>query len=358
MSKELEIVKKISMHKDYGKRNPLDIGLELGYSQSEIFEALSIQGAAKEEEQIIYFLLGRYKVAAVNLLNRKVSLVKKLDKDCEAMVKDGILVWANKSELGMGSVSGTDSDVTKINWENLNTGESGVFSIPKQGHLFFHSVFIVKDGVLIFHYPNLYKCEFTGNIIKKVIEFGFDANVVVQDGDMLYMANMFRVWRMNRDLEDLYTICEYSASDNKTISALEKDGDEVYYHIFDESGLWNNYYYKYSITGSRVSEDPFFSGSYTNKIGFVANPIEIVTTKNYKVHRNAIYTRNSSQPVWGAKDGLTFLESIVSLYEQDILLCRSGQPGKPVSQLRVTLFDLSKRKTPVFLPLDEISERV
>ena len=42
--RENEIMQRIRGHKDFGKRNPLAIGAELGYSKEEIFAALSIQG--------------------------------------------------------------------------------------------------------------------------------------------------------------------------------------------------------------------------------------------------------------------------------------------------------------------------
>ena len=38
-----KILREIMAHKDFGKKNPLDIGMELGYTQKDIFEALSIQ---------------------------------------------------------------------------------------------------------------------------------------------------------------------------------------------------------------------------------------------------------------------------------------------------------------------------
>ena len=85
------IIKKISEHKDWGKRNPLDIGKECGYSEEEIFAALEIQQSENKEEKE-YFIL-RNKVISVNLQNRKVLLERKLNEKCNSEVKYGVLAW-------------------------------------------------------------------------------------------------------------------------------------------------------------------------------------------------------------------------------------------------------------------------
>ena len=38
--KEIEIMRKIICHKDFGKRNPVDIGIECGYSEGDVMEML------------------------------------------------------------------------------------------------------------------------------------------------------------------------------------------------------------------------------------------------------------------------------------------------------------------------------
>ena len=38
--KEIEMMRKICSHKDFGKRNPVDIGIECGYSEDEVLQML------------------------------------------------------------------------------------------------------------------------------------------------------------------------------------------------------------------------------------------------------------------------------------------------------------------------------
>lgn len=46
-----EILTAISEHKDFGKRNPIDIGIELGYPEEDIMEMIRGISEASEEEK-------------------------------------------------------------------------------------------------------------------------------------------------------------------------------------------------------------------------------------------------------------------------------------------------------------------
>lgn len=350
-----EILQKVMGHKDFGTRNPLDIGMELGYTQDEIFRVLSIQGTEDSvQEQKEYFVLHNGYVVSVNLINRKVSLVKKLNENCEAKIKYGILVW-NDSEDGFSL------GVKSLFWENLNTGEKGEFTLPKDQEKqespwlridkSIDRFFVLEDGILIKSNCDFYKVYYTGKVIKKKLDYFYSADVVAEKNHKIYVASRLRVWSMNSDLNNVEIICKYDSDENKTILALEKDGNDIFYHVFDESSLWHSYYRKYNTTGERVPEDPFLSGDFTDAVGYVSNPVEILSTKNYKAYSNAIYKRTSGKAVWGSSENISFIYQASAIYDKDIILgCVSRLWDK--NQLGITLFDLSKRNTPVFLPLE------
>ena len=93
------------------------------------------------------------------------------------------------------------------------------------------------------------------------------------------------------------------------------------------------------------------SGDFTDAVGYVSNPVEILSTKNYKAYSNAIYKRTSGKAVWGSSENISFIYQASAIYDKDIILgCVSRLWDK--NQLGITLFDLSKRNTPVFLPLE------
>ena len=349
------ILQKIMKHKDYTKRNPLDIGMELGYTQEDIFEALSIQEIEEDEkEQKEYFVLQNGYVVSVNLLNRNVTLVKKIDENSNAIIKNGILVWDDSKD-------GYSFGVKTLFWENLNTGEHGKYVLPEeceqQSRLFFRiskdidRFFVLKDGILIKSNQEYYKVYYTGKVIKKELDYFYKADLVLEKDDYMYIASRYCIWRMSSNLNDVEIISEYSPDENRTIVALEKSDNDIFYHVFDESGLWHHYYRKYNANGERIQEDRFLSGDYADAIGYVVNPVEIFTTKNYKVYSNAIYKTSSGKAVWGSSDNISFISQTVAVYDKDIVLgCVSRLWDK--SQLGVTMFDLNKRNTPVFLPLE------
>ena len=243
------IIKKISEHKDWGKRNPLDIGKECGYSEEEIFAALEIQQSENKEEKE-YFIL-RNKVISVNLQNRKVLLERKLNEKCNSEVKYGVLAWDDSE--------GIFEHGKNLYWENLNTGDKGKFTLPedetKKRRAGFSSMFkkginkfwVLADGILINSSSDFYKIDYNGTVNKLETDF-WGADVVVEDEKNIYVADLFSVWSVNKDLSEAKILCKYDSGDSKTISALEKDDDKIYYHVFDE-GIWNSYYYKYSIDG-------------------------------------------------------------------------------------------------------------
>ena len=188
--RENEIMQRIRGHKDFGKRNPLAIGAELGYSKEEIFAALSIQGTEKKEQKEYFILDGH--VVSVNLLNRRVSLVKELPEDCEAQIKFGILVWK----------------VTKdkvIYWENLNSGESGKFFGQD---LVSYRFFVVGDGIILNNWNKIYKMEYTGNVWSWDYKMFGGISVVTENNGKIYLANMNSVICLDSETGILSTIYE------------------------------------------------------------------------------------------------------------------------------------------------------
>ena len=298
--------------------------------KEEIFAALSIQGTEKKEQKEYFILDGH--VVSVNLLNRRVSLVKELPEDCEAQIKFGILVWK----------------VTKdkvIYWENLNSGESGKFFGQD---LVSYRFFVVGDGIILNNWNKIYKMEYTGNVWSWDYKMFGGISVVTENNGKIYLANMNSVICLDSETGILSTIYE---NEKKRITALEKDGNEVCYFVFDDDKAWNRYYHKYSVDGTEVERDAIFSGTFAEPLGYVAKPIEIVTTKNFKAHNNVIFQKNSGGIVWGSSKGLSFISQAVSIYDKDIIFCCASRLWDK-DQLGVTMFDLSERSTPVFLPLE------
>lgn len=343
-----KIMNEILNHEDYGKRNPIDIGGELGYSPNDILEAMNMpQMEKKEEEKKEYLLLGSGQVVVFDLLKRKASMVKKLDENVDAEIKNGILIWTNAKKMFFGA--------TELYWENLKTGDQGKFPLDKLKEPRIRRFHVLSDGVMIdAGYREIYKVDFKGNFYKLEKELYTGINALVETSKKIFVVNSFGVWSMNKDLSGIKTICEYSPNDSTSVAMLEYAEDSAFLHVFKEG--WNSYYYRYNITENqmqRLNEYPFLSGKFSGKIGFMAMPEEIIGTKNYVAIRNAIYPRSgSSCPVWGKEDGLIFLGSAVGIYQEDIILGTVKKFGEK-KQPEIAMFDLKKGKSPIFFPITE-----
>ena len=353
-----KIIEDIFKHKDYGKKNPIDLGIECGYSQQDIFAALNMPHNIEEKENknLIYFILNG-QVVSLDLIGRKVTSLKKLDVNSGAnvQVKNGFLVWDNsdgKFHFGSGP--------TKLYWENLETREKGEFSLPEPGEdnfsifkPYIRSFYIAKEAIWVDTFREIYKVKFNREVCRiNKSDFGVDIsfNVVTEDAVNIYIADMYGVCVIKKDSAEARMICRYSADDNKRIILLEFNNGKVYYHVFNER-IWNSNYSRYSVEGENVSEYAFLQGNFTDPIGFVANPIELFVTRDFVLHQNAIYKKNSSSPVWGSNESLAFVRQVVPIFEENIFL------GIPVrlwdkDQIGVTIFDLNKRNQPVLLPLN------
>ena len=353
-----KIMHEILNHKDYGKRNPIDIGDELGYSPNEILEAMNMPNMEeKEEEKKEYLLLNSGQVVAFDLLKRKASVVKTLDENVDANIKNGILIWTN--------AKGRFESATELYWENFKTGDKGEFPLEKLEKeiqrydedfsiaIGSYDFFALSDGVLVeLGFRKIYKIDFKGNFYKVEQElFGMD--VVIETSKKIFIANNYEVWSMKKDLSGVKKICKYSADDNTTVAMLECVEDSVFLHVFKEG--WNSYYHRYNITEDSMqslNEYPFLSGKFSSKIAFMANPEEIVTTENYVAIKNAIYPRTSSSAVWGKNDSMTFLRNTVHVYQDDIILGEIKKMGEK-KQPEIAMFDLKKSRSPIFFEVRE-----
>lgn len=353
-----KIMNEILNHKDYGKRNPIDIGGELGYSPNEILEAMNMPNMEKkEEEKKEYLLLNSGQVVAFDLLKRKASVVKTLDENVDASIKNGILVWTNAHDHYEGA--------RKLYWEKLESKETGEFPIEKLEKeiqkydedfgiaIGSYDFFALSDGVLVdVGFREIYKIDFKGNFYKLNQEIR-RMNVVIETDKKIYIASNYEVWSMKKDLSGTKKICKYSADDNTTVAMLECVEDSVFLHVFKEG--WNSYYHRYNITEDsmqNLNEYPFLSGKFSSKIAFMANPEEIVTTENYVAIKNAIYPRTSSSAVWGKNDSMTFFRNTVHIYQDDIILGEIIKMGEK-KQPEIAMFDLKKSKSPIFFEVRE-----
>lgn len=165
-----EILAAISEHKDFGKRNPIDIGVELGYPEEDIMEMIRRISEASEEEKPgensnnneIYFVVNLAQtgeddvwVISVNIETWKMKKVKKLEgyrwSWGEFDLREPLLVWReerNSFRCGRNKVILCENLKTKEQSKLLTDATIESFKILKTGEILVITTdeFIIWDG--------------------------------------------------------------------------------------------------------------------------------------------------------------------------------------------------------------------
>ena len=142
----MSIIKTISEHEDFGKRNPVDIGIDCGYTEEDVLGMIEMLRAMQEEEDEkkgtsgknnkYYFLLrqdyDKACIVSVEIDSWKVEIVKSIEMfqgellgPCTRIdkwqIKENVFVYTIRHSE---NVIGIRNNIVKeIYWENLETGE-------------------------------------------------------------------------------------------------------------------------------------------------------------------------------------------------------------------------------------------
>ena len=144
------MLKTISAHKDFGKRNPVDIGIECGYTKEDVLDMIQMikskknsvqenESSTKEDKndrEEYYFLFHRGSeedayIVSLDINNWSTKIVKVVTPfygsrflgDTQSvgrwLIKDNIFVWTQRiwEKDSIRSIEKT------VYWENLKTGE-------------------------------------------------------------------------------------------------------------------------------------------------------------------------------------------------------------------------------------------
>ena len=122
------MMEEIGGHEDFGKRNPVDIGIDCGYAEEDVMEMIrmiqmyqsDVQNDGVGEAEIYYFMLRKQKrryIVSVNINDWSIEIVKELGE---------MEIDVNTYEIAYDTFVWTLEDNKKvIFWENFRTRESG-----------------------------------------------------------------------------------------------------------------------------------------------------------------------------------------------------------------------------------------
>ena len=138
------MMNEISKHKDFGKRNPVDIGIECGYSEEDVLEMLKMlsekmdKEETKREQDKYYFMLKKKNkgvIVSVDISTWDIKIVKTVLGTSPMpmnqwhigkwQIKNHIFAWTQEKLKGLIK---KESDGF-LYWEDLETGDQRKISI-------------------------------------------------------------------------------------------------------------------------------------------------------------------------------------------------------------------------------------
>lgn len=336
MNKELnkEILDSITTHKDFGVMNPVDIGVQCGYKEKDVEVAIessrSLSKMYEEEKSSKYYFaltVNKFNreegidIVAFDLFKRTVSVVKHFDeKDCIIKIREKILAK-------------TKSGTKHVYWENIETGENGVFDIKFP----VYDVLVLKDGIVVVcvsreRYKDIVKVSFSGERkTLQIVSPFFEGQELVEYRDKIYEMAEGKIWRIDEKFETVETLHD---EQYESVQAFGFCADEIYGYTKTK---------KFSYGAQKTEVDLKKMGvDICSKRNYRENAYRIIDTENYRMLRDQVYNKKTGERFrikglclynlpWVDHVGYKNeeREQIISLYSQDILLfvCRDTLIG-------------------------------
>ncbi len=320
------MIKEISEHKDFGKRNPVDIGVDCGYSEEAVLNMLkefayvqkiSCDKPKRQKREEYYFLFTRgekFYIVSVNISNWSTKVIKEV-KNYNYI---GTLFQIRENIFAKVPFEAFQKQMI-IEWENLETNQSGKFFTNDD----IKKILLVENGIIAVTNDQIILFKYDGSKIEKTCSLYTDI-LVEEDG---------KIYSINKSFGDYYVFnqelkimqhkkfdipYEYSASGGSITDYM--NGKLSLYMCKEEVG-----YYWVKYTEDKPHSEPG-RGNLTlfGKMACeIKNDICVVRTKNYKLVQQKIYTLDEKYEICdfdrklGEKSGAG---QVIGLYEEDIFI--------------------------------------
>lgn len=374
--KEEQMMRAITEHKDFGKRNPIDIGIECGYTEKEILDMIQkISGEQdieknkndeKTERTKYYFLVeGKFGgdekapwIVSVDIQNWEVKTVKKME-DYQYIggrfcIKNNYLVY----QKGSGSVFMNDTGDTKIlYWENLETGEKRKLLLDsniKNFSFWNGNIFVLTDDELL-----LWDTE---KIIQKSKRDSYIAgDTIVTTEKEIYIVGTSTIYEINTDLSYREWWEGYRRASGYRIGAVEFINNVLAWYVYKEElhffgdSSWS--YRKYRNKGNNYSTGS--KGFYASKVGANSDPLKGVFTKNYRLLQEEIRTIDNEKKICDfprKTDSYSNQGQVIAIADKDIFIGVTSAKvgdcyGVALKEDAIIKIDLQEERKTEILPI-------
>ena len=373
--KEEQMMRAITEHKDFGKRNPVDIGIECGYSEKELLdmiEKISVEQEIEENNEQdgrkkYYFLIeGKFGeeekapwIVSVDIQNWEAKTVKKMENyqyiGGRFCIKDSYLVY----QKGSRSVFMNDfGDAKILYWENLETGEKQKLLLDsniKNFSFWNGNIFVLTDDELL-----LWDTE---KIIQKSKRDAYiSGDTIVTTEKKIYIVGMSTIYEINADLSYREWWEGYRRASDYRIGAVEFINNVLAWYVYKEEvrffadNSWS--YRKYRKKGgNNCSTD--HEGFNASKVGANFEPLKGVFTKNYRLLQEEIYTIDNKKKICDfprKTDSYSNQGQVVAIPDKDIFIGVTSAKigdfyGVALKEDAIIKIDLQEERNPEILPI-------
>lgn len=375
--KEEQMMRAITEHKDFGERNPIDIGIECGYSEIEILDMIKKisngqelekeKNDKKTERTKYYFLIeGKFGeeqkapwIVSVDIQNWEAKTVKKMDNyhyiGGRFCIKDNYLVYQKRS----GSVFMNDTGDAKIlYWENLETGEKRKLLLDsniKNFSFWNGNIFILtEDELLLWD---------TDKVIKKYEKDDcISGDTIVTTEEKLYIVGMSTIYEVNIDLSYRKLWEGYDKAYDYRIGAVEYINNELIWYMYKENvhffadNSWSYREYRENKESDYTTDS---EGFYASKVGIDFDPLKGVFTKNYRLLQKEIRTIDNKKKICDfprKTDSYSNQGQVVAILDKDIFIGVTSAKvgdfyGVALKEDAIIKIDLQEERNPEILPI-------
>lgn len=370
--KEEQMMRAITEHKDFGKRNPVDIGIKCGYSEKELLdmmEKISVEQEIEENNEQdgrkkYYFLIeGEFGednefpwIVSVDSQNWEAKTVKKVEnydyvggKFC---IKYNYFVYQNDTlwkKNGSGKI---------LYWENIETGERRKLLLDSdiENFAFWNeNIFVLTEDELL-----LWDTE---KITKRIERDNYiSGDTIVTTENKLYLIDKHKVYEVNTSLSYKEVWDGYRRASDYRIGAVEFLDNDLTWYIYKEEDRFfgdNSWSYrKYRKKGgNNCSTD--HKGFNASKIGANFEPLKGVFTKNYRLLQEEIYTIDNKKKICDFPrkiDSYSNQGQVVAIPDKDIFIGVTSAKvgdfyGVTLKEDAIIKIDLQEERNPEILSI-------
>ena len=152
----MNIMKEISEYKDFGKRNPVDIGIDCGYTEEDVLGMIEMLRKMQDEEDgkrvtekedgekgIYYFFIRKKEGAFIVQVNRNTWKVEMVEKIVD--YEDSYNLYDIRDNIFVRTYGNGESGQKTLLWVNIETKETKKLLTDKS----IENLMILETGVLI-----------------------------------------------------------------------------------------------------------------------------------------------------------------------------------------------------------------